>query len=99
MRLFCRPSKKGDCSMTFARRRNPDSGQLPVTTLSLTRPAVAKGFSYVPWPNRTHFFVGAPIASVSGAAVHLRSPYDAQALTLIQLVLPTGHLSDPHGPR
>src|SRR6516225_6669597 len=31
----------------------------PVTPLSLTRPAVARDFSYAPWLNRTHIFVGA----------------------------------------
>src|ERR1700680_1502486 len=45
---------------------------------SLTRPADARDFSYAPCSNRTHFFVGARIASVSGVSVHLRSPSVAQ---------------------
>jgi hypothetical protein len=44
------------------------------SALSLTRPAVARDCSYAHSSNRTHFFVGARIASVSGASVHLRSP-------------------------
>ena len=71
-------------------------GQFPVelAALSLTMPAVARVFSYAPGSNRTHFFVGAGIASVSGASVHLRSPSVAQPFVLISLVLPTSHLFD-----
>src|SRR5271154_2090477 len=44
--------------------------------------------------NRTHFSLGARIASVSGASAHLRSPSAAQRFALIHLVLPTSHLFD-----
>jgi hypothetical protein len=45
-----------------------------VTALSLTTPAVASNFFCAHWSNRTHFTVGARIASVPGASVHLRHP-------------------------
>jgi hypothetical protein len=49
-------------------------GKFPVTALSLTRPAVARNFLYAHRLNRTHFFVGARIASVFGASVHRVHP-------------------------
>src|SRR5580693_1494144 len=39
-----------------------------------------KSFSDALCSDRTHLFVGARIASVSGVSVHLRSPYVAQPL-------------------
>jgi hypothetical protein len=45
-----------------------------ITALSLTRPAVARVFSYAHFSDRTHVLVGARIASVSGGSVHLRHP-------------------------
>jgi hypothetical protein len=54
-----------------------DSGLVrtfPVTPLSLTRPAVARVFSYASASNRTHLRVGAGNASISEVSVHLRHP-------------------------
>jgi hypothetical protein len=53
-----------------------------------------KSFSYAHYSTQTHFFLGARIASVSGASVHLRSPSVAQPFAPINLVLPTSHLFD-----
>jgi len=47
---------------------------LPVTALSLTMPAAARVFSYAHSSNRTHPFVGARIASIFVASVHLLHP-------------------------
>ena len=44
------------------------------TALSLTRPAFARAFRTLTNHDRTHFFVGARIASGFGACVHLRHP-------------------------
>src|SRR5271154_7027640 len=63
------PSRRGDMSLDILFYRT-----CPVCTLSLTMPAVARVFSYSHHLDRTHFLVGARMASVSGAAVHLLHP-------------------------